>query len=138
MADFVPQHLFEEMYRKREVDAVILPSFDIGDEDGEGIPVCLMDAMAYGVPVVSTDAGGIPELIGDGGGIMVEQRDAGQLADAIEMLIKDREMWCAVGEKGKRKVERDFNLRTVSESLLAIFNSHRVKKGSPWQAGDFA
>jgi glycosyltransferase involved in cell wall biosynthesis len=59
---------------------------------------------------------------------MVQQRNAEQLSEAIEMLIRDKEARFALGKKGKRKVTRDFNLRTIAACLLEILNSHERKQ----------
>ena len=57
-----------QLYQACNIDMVVLPTLH------EGIPVCLMEAMAYGVPVISTATGGIPELLRDGAGIIVPPR----------------------------------------------------------------
>ena len=52
-----------------QIDVVVLPSIDLGNGYHEGIPFALMEAMAYAIPVVATETGGIPELIGGGAGL---------------------------------------------------------------------
>ena len=71
-----------EMYVANQVRAVVVPSIDLGNNLHEGIPVSLMEAMAHGVPVVSTTTGGIPELLADGAGILVPPENPQALADA--------------------------------------------------------
>jgi len=114
----LPHEELLEMYRKGEVDAVVLPSIVTEDGEKEGIPVSLMEAMAYRIPVVSTDTGGIPELIGNGAGIVVKEKDAQQLVDALERLIKDAELRRELGEEGYQKIYEEFNLRKNAEALL--------------------
>jgi len=77
-----------------------------------------MEAMAYGVPVVSTNTGGIPELLSDGAGIVVKEKDAQGLASAIEKLIKDEKFAAEVGKRGRQKVEEEFNLQRNVMLLL--------------------
>ena len=121
IAGYVPQEKIFAMCRAKSIDLVVLPSIDIGNEDGEGIPVALMDAMACGIPVLSTDAGGIPELIGDGSGVMVKQRDAEGMAEAIEMLMTKPDLRTSIGARGRHKVEQEFNLRTICQDLMRLF-----------------
>jgi glycosyltransferase involved in cell wall biosynthesis len=63
-------------------DAVVLAS------DNEGTPVCLLEAMAAGVPVVSTDAGGVPDIM-RGRGVVVPRRDPEALANALAAVLAD-------------------------------------------------
>ena len=69
-----------QSHHNREADIVVLPSLDLGKHLHEGIPVPLMEAMANRIPVISTQTGGIPELLRDGAGIMVSPGDAAALA----------------------------------------------------------
>jgi len=106
----IPHEKLMEMYERREVDAVVLPSINTDRGDMEGIPVALMEAMAYGFPVISTHTGGIPELLSDGAGIIVQEQNPEQLAEAIEKLIKDEKLAMEVGERGYTRVKDQFNL----------------------------
>lgn len=114
----LPHEQLMHMYERGEVDAVVLPSITTDDNEREGIPVTLMEAMAYGVPVVSTNTGGIPELLSDGAGIVVKEKDAQGLASAIEKLIKDEKFAAEVGKRGRQKVEEEFNLQRNVMLLL--------------------
>ncbi len=67
----------------------VLPSLDLGGGLHEGVPVCLMEAMAFGSPVISTLTGGIPELVSHGTGLLVHDKSASQLANAMEKLLHD-------------------------------------------------
>lgn len=109
------------LYREGQVDLVVLPSVDLGDGLGEGIPVSLIEAMSYGLPVVSTRTGGIPELLRDGAGILVPDKDPQALAEAIGTLYRDRTYARAVGEKGKKRVETEFSVEAVVERLLELW-----------------
>jgi len=119
----LPHEQLLGLYAEGRVDVVVLPSIVTGDDVREGIPVALMEAMSYGIPVISTRTGGIPELLGDGSGIMVEEKDAESLAGAIEKLINDPDYYALTGMRGREKIERDFNLSLISERLLELFSS---------------
>lgn len=112
-----------EFYRRGEVDFVVLPSLDLGGSEHEGIPVSLMEAMSYGVPVVSTSTGGIPELLGGGAGVMVPPADPTALAEAIGSLIQDPGLREQQGDAGRERVEESFSLEKVAGELIARFEA---------------
>ena len=98
----------------------------VTDSDGcmEGIPVALMETMAAGVPAISTIHSGIPELISNGvSGLLVKERDVTGLATAFEKLVTNVDLYAAIANEGRLKVERDFNIRTLSEKLAKVFSS---------------
>ncbi len=90
----------------------------------EGIPVSLMEAMAMRVPVVATCITGIPELIEDGeSGFLVPSGDAEALAQKIRAVLSDPDLARRFVENGYRKVFHDFNLRTETDKLLALWST---------------
>lgn len=98
----------------------VLPSF------AEGIPVVLMEAMAIGVPVVSTTVAGIPELIRPGtDGLLAPPSDAQGLADALQALLGDADLRRRLAASARRRVESDYSIvRNVA--LLAQCFEARV------------
>ncbi len=115
----VPHERVLEWYGNRTVDVVVLPSVDLGKHEHEGIPVALMEAMAYGIPVVSTGTGGIPELIGEEGGLMVDPEDPEALADALQQLILHPGARSHIGLAGRRRIESDYAVERTTADLLA-------------------
>lgn len=105
------------LYGDGAVDAVVLPSIITADGEREGIPVALMEAMAYGLPVISTDTGGISELL-DGAGVLIPQKDSAALADAIERVTKDDAYRYTLRTLGRERVLREFNLSSNVERLV--------------------
>lgn len=90
--------------------AVVLPSVTQSDGQMEGIPVALMEAMAAGIPVISTRLSGIPELVRDGeGGLLVPERDPAALAAAMARLAADPALAARLAAGARRIVERDFD-----------------------------
>ena len=105
---------------QEEADIVVLPSIVTDKGEKEGIPVALMEAMSYAVPVVSTTTGGIPELLSNGAGIMVEEKASEELAKALEQLIQDEDHARKIGQRGYCKVAEEFNLKKNVKRLLEI------------------
>jgi glycosyltransferase involved in cell wall biosynthesis len=103
--------------------AVVQPSVTQADGQMEGIPVALMEAMACGVPVVSTRLSGIPELVQDGeGGLLVPERDPEALADAMARIAGDPSLAARLGAGARRIVERDFDLAANVDALEALLS----------------
>jgi colanic acid/amylovoran biosynthesis glycosyltransferase len=108
----------------READAFVLPCVLADDGDKDGIPVSLMEAMAYGIPCVSTDISGIPELISSGrDGLLVPQKDSKALAGALERLAGDPGLREGLGKAGRRKVEAEFTLQGQVRALDKLVSS---------------
>jgi glycosyltransferase involved in cell wall biosynthesis len=92
--------------------------------DRDGIPNVLVEAMAAGVPVVSTRMSGIPELIENGiEGILVEPDDIEALAAAISRLLDDTALADRLAAAGRRKVERSFDLIVNSKLVFDLLSS---------------
>jgi colanic acid/amylovoran biosynthesis glycosyltransferase len=117
----LPNQELLELYRRGEVDVVVLPSLDLGGGLHEGIPVSLIEAMAHGIPVVSTLTGGIPELVSDGVGLLVPPADSVALADALGKLLQDMETRRTIGHEGNNRVQSKFSITTVIDQLEKLF-----------------
>lgn len=117
----VPHEELLAMYAERRVAAVALSSLDLGNGNHEGIPISLVEAMGYGVPVLATRTGGIPELLGDGSGIMVEQADSKMMADGLRLLLTDDGVRQRLSVAGRKRVEQSFSARSTVETLLQHF-----------------
>ena len=100
----------------------ILPSATAENGDQEGIPVTLMEAMATGIPVISTYHSGIPELVQDGKcGFLVPERDVDALAEKIEYLIEHPGLWPEMGRYGRKFVERHYDIKKLNQRLVKIY-----------------
>jgi glycosyltransferase involved in cell wall biosynthesis len=103
-----------EMYQT--ADVIVLASFS------EGVPVVLMEAMAYGRPVVATRVGGVPELVQDGQhGLVVPPGDAEALACALRRVLDDPEWAVSLGRNGSQYVRDQFNVDTSACRLMDLF-----------------
>jgi len=108
----------------RDADLFVLPCVVEKNGSMDGIPVALMEAMALGIPVISTTVSGIPELVENGAGLLVEERDIHGLAMAIKSVLalpnKARE---EMGIKGRALIKENFNLEKEVDRLVELFKS---------------
>ncbi len=121
----LPHERLFSLYANGVINAVTLPSIKTEDGEEEGIPVVLMEAMANGIPVISTNTGGIPELIGDGSGIMVAEKEPDAIASAIEKLMRNQNYYNFISSQGRERILRDFNTSTITGKLLILFAGGR-------------
>jgi glycosyltransferase involved in cell wall biosynthesis len=102
-----------------EATLMVMPCVVTPEGNADGIPNVLTEAMAAGLPVVSTRVSGIPELVEDGvSGRLVEPRDPLALADAIAAMLADPAARDACAQAGRRKVEREFDVRIEAGRLF--------------------
>lgn len=102
-----------------KADIFILPSF------AEGVPVVLMEAMASGVPVISTRITGIPELIESGkDGLLVPPSDVDSLVEAILQLITRPDLRRTMSEEARRKVLGLYNLNLNGPEMGRLFEKY--------------
>ena len=119
MPGFKPQE--EIRAALSEADIFLLPSKTAADGDMEGIPVALMEAMAVGLPVVSTFHSGIPELIENNvSGWLVPENDAEALADTLFRLSQGDIDVAPVVAAARRKVETEFNQHIAYGELARL------------------
>ncbi|MEL7067414.1 MAG: glycosyltransferase [Cyanobacteria bacterium J06581_3] len=82
----------------------------------------LKEAMALGLPVVSTTHGGIPELVEDGvSGFLVPERDADAIARVLIWLIEHPQQWPEMGRAGRTYVEQHYGLSDLNDRLVALY-----------------
>jgi glycosyltransferase involved in cell wall biosynthesis len=105
-----------------EAGIFVLPCVVAANGDRDGIPAALMEAMAMAKPCVSTTVSGIPELIETGHtGLLVPEKDAMALADALSRLLDDATLARRLGQSGREKVCNEFNLDSITTQLLHVF-----------------
>lgn len=100
----------------------ILASVTAQDGDQEGIPVSLMEAMAAGLPVMSTRHSGIPELVQDGiSGFLVPEKNVDGLVSKCEYLISHPERCAEMGRAGRKFVEENFEISKLNRELVELY-----------------
>ena len=101
-------------------DVLVLPSH----YGNEAHPLVLLEAMAAGLPVVSTRHAAIPEIVVDGAtGLLIEPRDTAGLAAALRRLAQRPDERLAMGRAARRRYEERFTLPRWTERMIAVFES---------------
>jgi glycosyltransferase involved in cell wall biosynthesis len=115
----MPHDRLIPIYQQASVFALSPQITEDGDRDG--IPNVIAEAMAAGVPVVSSRVSGIPELVEHGKtGLLVESGDATALADAIERLLRDPAECRELAVAARRKIETSFECWETAKTLHAL------------------
>jgi colanic acid/amylovoran biosynthesis glycosyltransferase len=102
---------------------LVAPSVTATNGDQEGIPNVLKEAMALGLPVISTDHGGIPELVEDGvSGFLVKERDVDSLTIRLSYLIDHPEIWPEMGRAGSACVQKYYDSNKLNDQLVNLYD----------------
>jgi glycosyltransferase involved in cell wall biosynthesis len=87
----------------------------------DNLPTVIMEAMATGLPVVSTNIGGIPEMVFEKEtGFLVQPGDVVAMADAIETVINDRSLAAKLGHSGYERARTLFSIEKNVRELCAL------------------
>lgn len=106
----------EKMLRESQI--LVLPSYN------EGLPVAILEAISYGLPVVATDVGDISSAVRDGeNGFLIKPGDFNTLADKIMAVALDRETYEAMSERSRKIAEDDFSDKTYYETFSACYHA---------------
>jgi len=105
------------------LDVFVLPSL------AEGTPNSIIEAMAHGIPVIASEVGGIPDILGDDAGIGVAPGDSTALANAMLLLSNDPELRKKMGAAAQERYQKLFSPKVVLPLMLDIYqrvagNSH--------------
>jgi glycosyltransferase involved in cell wall biosynthesis len=115
----VPQEQILEYYQRAAVFA--LPCIPSPDGRHDGIPNVVIEAMATGLPVVSTTIGGVPEVIDHGlTGFLVAPGDAKQLAEQLRAVLDDSSLRQRIGKAARDKVMEHFDNRVTIAPLVEL------------------
>jgi glycosyltransferase involved in cell wall biosynthesis len=105
----------------RQADVLAMPSC-VRNQDADGIPTVLIEAMAMEIPVVATRVSGIPELVVDGEtGLLVAPDDAAALAEALARLLRDQNMARRLARAGRNLVLAQYRSDTSARQLRGLF-----------------
>jgi colanic acid/amylovoran biosynthesis glycosyltransferase len=107
--------------RYRDAHLFLLPSVNIeGDAEGQGL--VLQEAQAWGLPVITTHHGGLPEGIVPGqSGILVPEGNVNALAAGIARLADHPEQWQSMGRAGRQFVASKYDLLALNRRLVEVY-----------------
>lgn len=111
-----------ERVRSGDYHFAVLPSVTARDGDKEGIPVFLMEAMAAGLPVITTPNGGIRELVSPGTGLLVEERNSEAISSAIVQLAQNPAEREAMGRLARERVVSEFSIEARMNELRSLIS----------------
>ena len=131
---------FEEVERRKLNDRVAYAGRKVGEEKNtffqqadifilptmnECFPLVILEAMEYKLPVISTNEGGIPDIVKDGeNGLICEKQNPVSLADCIAKLLDDEELRVKMGSAGHEKFCREFTLDKFENRMRDILNQN--------------
>jgi len=117
---FTGQVSHNEVFKYISSGVFVLPSYT------EGFPYVILEAMACGVPIISTNVGAIPDMLSinktNPCGICVPPRDADALKTAIEKITTDKQLAKTLAENGYEKVRNDYAIKTIVSELSTIWD----------------
>ena len=100
----------------RSASIFCLPSY------AEGFPMAVLDAWAYGLPVVTTPVGGVPDIVVEGeNGLLFTPGDVATLASKLSMLIENEELRAKISKESLRLANTTFNVNTIADQLANIY-----------------
>ncbi|MGD2145853.1 MAG: glycosyltransferase family 4 protein [Anaerolineae bacterium] len=103
----------------RQLDALVLPS-RTRPNWVEQFGRVLIEAMACGVPVIGSDCGEIPHVVGDAGLVFPED-DAPALRAQLEELMRDPDLWSSLSRRGRERVLKHFTQRAIAAQTMAVY-----------------
>lgn len=108
----------------RQARLLAAPCVHAQNDDRDGLPTILLEAMALGTPCISTPVTGIPEVLKPGDtGLMVAERDAVALAEACERLLTEQQLCSELARNGRRLIEERFDIDKNTEEIRSFFSS---------------
>jgi colanic acid/amylovoran biosynthesis glycosyltransferase len=118
-----------------EADLLISPSVTGADGDAETLLVVNLEAQAAGIPVLTTDHGGIRSGLGDGAAVLVPEGDDLALAAALGELLDHPERWPAMGRAGRAHVERHLTSATTGARTALLYDAIVAGRPVPAEVG---
>jgi len=98
-----------------DAQVLVLPSLN------EGQPMAILEAMSRGICVVASTVGGIPEMLGDAGGILVEPGDVDALASTLLHVVSDSDARIRYGNEALQRIEKEFDIETAADRIDKLY-----------------
>jgi len=123
-----PQTQAEIAAQLAHAEVFVLPCTREADGGMDNLPTVIMEAMAAGLPVISTPLGGIPEMVEDGlNGELVPERDPAAIASAIERLLDDPMSARNFGDRSREIAREKFSIEESVRQLRALYKNSRTQ-----------
>lgn len=120
LSGWVPHHLLPELFARS--DLLVVPSRVAADQNRDGIPNVVLEALAHGLPVVATPVGGITEVVLDRRtGMLASPGNPGHLAEQISSLADNPDLAATTALEGRRRVLRQFDRADNAARLKELF-----------------
>lgn len=116
----VPNHCLPEIMRR--FDVVVVPSVTMSNWK-EQFGRVIIEAMSCGVPVIGSNSGAIPEVVGDGG-MIFREGDPKALLACLEKLASDKELLNTLGNLARKRVLEEYSAKTLAKRTLEICQAH--------------
>ena len=128
LAGFLTEQDLCALYHSAHI--FVHPSQMTQDQNQEGIPNSMLEAMSTGLPVLATQHGGIPEAVDDGkAGLLSAERDVDGLLDHMERLVADPGLWAAMGKQASADMHENFEqaaqVRRLEDVYRELMEDHR-------------
>lgn len=118
---FIDNKELQNNYSENKIDLFVSNSL-ARNNIHEGIPVSLMEAMAYAIPVIATDCGGTKELVDNISGILISENNPKQTADAIYSLLMNKQEYSKYSKNAHNKIVEQFSSNKTAIHLINNFN----------------
>ena len=112
----------EAMTELQRASVLVLPSYS------EGFPNVVLEAMAYGKPVLATNVGALPDILSDGRGILIEPKSSKQVAQGLEKLMANADLRVSMGTRCAVYAKDNFAIEAVAEQYRELWISLASKR----------
>jgi glycosyltransferase involved in cell wall biosynthesis len=100
--------------------------------EAENFPIVLLEAMAAGLAIITTEGTGCAEVVGDAG-LLVPVRDSRAIGRAIRQLVDDPALRQRLGAAARRRIEENFTWSAVANRYVQEYATHASPDGDPWE-----
>ncbi len=107
----------EAMEILAQASVFILPSYT------EGFPNAVLEAMALGKPIIGTRVGAIPEMLDGDCGVLISPKSSREVRDALELLIKDRDLRNRLAKKARARASQEYSLESVFNQYRQVWHA---------------
>ena len=119
-AGFLTEDQLRDLYHSAHI--FVHPSQITEDQNQEGIPNSMLEAMSTGLPVLATHHGGIPEAVDDGkAGLLSAERDVDGLLDHMERVVADLGLWSELGRRASADMHENFEQSAQVKKLEDVY-----------------